>query len=32
LHDFLRYLESQPTPLDPLAGFWNTEQWTVNSE
>ncbi|NEQ19549.1 MAG: hypothetical protein F6K28_07975 [Microcoleus sp. SIO2G3] len=21
LHDFLRYLESQPTPLDPLAGF-----------
>lgn len=36
LHDFLRYLESQPTPLDPLAGFWNSEQyqpqWTVNSE
>jgi hypothetical protein len=35
LHDFLRYLESQPTPLDPLAGFWNSEQyqpqWTVNS-
>jgi hypothetical protein len=33
LHDFLRYLESQPTPLDPLAGFWNSEQyqpqWTV---
>lgn len=21
LHNFLRYLESQPTPLDPLAGF-----------
>ena len=21
LHDFLRYLESQPTPPDPLAGF-----------
>lgn len=32
LHDFLRYLESQPTPLDPLAGFWNSEHSTLNTE